>query len=235
MKVMREDLTEVTIDESTGFGNAERASASYKTTLNAILKHYKPSKQDRGQSHTDTQKSTQQRLLLSMPYLQPRDDPANSAKLVNRFRAHFNADTEIFEWAKRTTTRNLGDEELAVYARNFKSTRAVVSADLDADGREKEQRIPVAEGHKSDIILEARKQFRGARLHFKSASASSSDHIIDTKLLITFELLVSASQKLTRNRLLLAGLRTVVDEQLNGLDTLIDLRMSGGDLHEKTK
>jgi hypothetical protein len=87
----------------------------------------------------------------------------------------------------------------------------------------------VGEGHKADILLEARKKFREARLRFTGALSSSADFVIDQKLLLIFQLLSAASEKVTRNAIALHGIRKTMRLQLTAVDELATIALSGGD------
>lgn len=157
--------------------------------------------------------------LARMPYLMQKEEKFRSQELVERYRRLFTQDVDLGRWSKfRSKTLPQGVKG----NRTFTATKKVV-------GKMGERRIPVGTGHKADILLEAQKTFRQARLRFKQAMSTSADHVIDGKLLLAYELLVNASEKVTRNALLLKGLRSLVKAQLDAVDELVRLALSGGE------
>jgi len=78
-------------------------------------------------------------------------------------------------------------------------------------------------------LLEAQKQFRQARQDFKKSISSTADHVVDRKLFLAYELVVSVSQKLTRNSIMLRGMHKVARAQFQAVETLVKLSLSGGD------
>jgi hypothetical protein len=157
-------------------------------------------------------------LKTRMPYMREKDLQVDSALLIERSRKMFSLDSDISRWG-----RNFNSTEPRSFkkVRTFSSTKKVV-------GHHGERRIPIGEGHKADLRLEALAIFRQARLEFKQSIATSADHVVDGKLYIAYELLVAASAKLKRNVILLLALRRAVQQELQSTAEQVDLSMSGG-------
>jgi hypothetical protein len=187
--------------------------------LRTIINHFKNSSVPRAsqkirRAYTADASSTRDR----MPYLKRQDRLYSSADLVKRHRLLFTQDLDLHRWAEKAKVR---DDDEANH-RTFTATKRVV-------GKQGERRIPVGEGHKADILLEARKKFREARLRFTGALSSSADFVIDQKLLLIFQLLSAASEKVTRNAIALHGIRKTMRLQLTAVDELATIALSGGD------
>ena len=153
-----------------------------------------------------------------MPYLRETTSMIDSAFLIEKSRRMFSLDNDISRWG-----RNFNATE----PRGFKKTR-VFSSTKKVVGHHGERRIPLGEGHKADLRLESLAIFRQARLQFKQSIATSSDHVVDGKLYIAYELLVAASAKLKRNVILLLALKNAAVQELQSTTSLVDLSMSGG-------
>lgn len=153
-----------------------------------------------------------------MPYLRERETQTSTQDLIERDRHFFSQNIDVQRW-----NRVIGRKQPRGFQplRKFTSSKKVI-------GKYGERRIPIGKGHKSDIRNESLQHFREARLNFKRSIAPSSDHVIDTKLQIAYELLVSASKKLRRNVVLLQGLKRTARLELVSLKQLLTLSLSGG-------
>lgn len=153
-----------------------------------------------------------------MPYLRERETQTSTQELIERDRHFFSQNIDVQRW-----NRVIGRKQPRGFQplRKFTSSKKVI-------GKYGERRIPIGKGHKADIRNESLQHFREARLNFKRSIAPSSDHVIDTKLQIAYELLVAASKKLRRNVVLLQGLKRTARLELASLKQLVKLSLSGG-------
>jgi hypothetical protein len=157
-------------------------------------------------------------IFERMPYLRERETNVHSQDLIERDRHFFTQSIDVLRW-----NRTIGNK----VPRGFKLIRKFTSS-KKVIGKYGERRVPVGKGHKADIRLESLQNFREARLNFKRSIAPSSDHVIDTKLQIAYELLVAASRKLRRNIVLLQGLKRSVRLEISAMKQVVKLSMSGG-------
>lgn len=159
-----------------------------------------------------------------IPYLRPRNITVASQDLIDRDRHHFSQNIHYVLW-----NRTIGNKTLQGFQslRKFTSSKKVV-------GRYGERRIPIGKGHKWDIRLEALSHFRESRLAFKRSIATSTDHILDAKLQVAYELLVAASKNLRRNVVLLQGLKRAARLEITSMEKLVALSLSGGSAAAKT-
>lgn len=153
-----------------------------------------------------------------MPYLRRKEEEVDAPVLIYRSKRLFTQDVDVARWGRNASAK-LPEGLKAV--RTFTATKRVV-------GKMGERRIPIGSGHKADILLEAQKQFRESRLNFKRAMSSSSDHVIDSQLLIAYDLMVEAARKIKRNNIMLVGVRKVIRLELDAIDRLVKLSLSGG-------
>ena len=142
-----------------------------------------------------------------MHYLRPKVVLQDSATLIPKLNKLFNQDLDSSSWNKGSSATMRPPKGMEI-EHEFAASKTVIGPSG------KERRVPESTGHKANVILEAQKRFREARLHFKSALASSADHVIDAKLLITFEMMVSAAKKVKRNTILAKGLEKVIDVEM---------------------
>lgn len=199
----------------------ENPTFATDVALRTLIAHYKTKAASLSQHITGRRYHTESSSARDrMPYLKRHEEVLTSAELVKRHRLLFTQDFDLHRWAEKAKGQEYNTNK---NFRTFTATKRVV-------GKQGERRIPVGEGHKSDILLEARKTFRGARLNFTSALAQSADFVIDQKLLMVFNLLTQASEKVTRNALALDGLRKTTRIQLDAVDQLVTLALSGGDI-----
>lgn len=161
-----------------------------------------------------------ERVYQRMHYLRPKKVVTDSATLIQKLSRIFNQDLDSSAWAKGSSATKKPPKGMEI-EHQFAASKTVIGPSG------KERRVPESTGHKANVILEAQKQFRVARLHFKSALAASADHVIDAKLLISFELMVSAARKVKRNSIMTRGLQKVVDVEVDAVDRVINLVMAG--------
>ena len=161
-----------------------------------------------------------ERVYERMHYLRPKKVILDSATLTATLSRIFNQDQDSSAFAKGSSATMRPPKGMEL-EHQFAASRTVIGPSG------KERRVPESSGHKANVILEAQKRFRVARLHFKSALASSADHVIDSKLLITFELMVSAAKKVKRNSIMTKGLQKVVDVELDAVERIVNLVMAG--------
>ena len=198
-------------------------SEKFSAGLKQILTHFSSAKRQNYSGsaalNAPTVESSKSAILFErMPYLKKREVIVDSQKLVASYRLLFTQDVDVSRWGKsQSNATPVGFQP----TRTFTATKRVI-------GKHGERRIPIGEGHKSDLRLEALKQFRKCRLEFKQSLTSSGDHVVDGKLLLAYELLSAASRKLKRNVILLKGLKRVSEIELDSVDQLLKLSMSGG-------
>lgn len=169
-------------------------------------------------SMTQNLEEEREETFRRMPYLRERETSVSAQDLIDRDRHLFSQNIDVLRW-----NRTIGNKVPRGFQniRKFTSTKKVI-------GKYGERRVPIGSGHKADVRLEALQKFREARIAFKRSIAPSSDHVIDTKMQIAYELLAAASKTLRRNIIMLQGLKRAVKVEVASMQQLVKLSLSGG-------
>eukprot|EP00760_Papus_ankaliazontas_P025171 PhM_4_TR2484/c0_g1_i4/m.33948 len=99
--------------------------------------------------------------------------------------------------------------------RSLEATKPVTA--LTRDGRQLKRRIPRTEGHKSNIILEALKNFRVARRSFQDCIQSSADSVLEARLNDLYSMLGDVIQGVHDADLAVGNLKHVADVEFLAL------------------